>query len=151
MCIEKVLKIFSKNRQVKLDEAIDLQINYQDSYFCSFLGKRHMVLCFDIQNKTQENITLQLKTEPVTKLKKGIVLMKGQSSGDPSSLYSKQMPVTATHDDRPFEIAANSREKNQIIIVCDFNINSKLQLVVLSGDEKRYFDIETKRVVDKMF
>jgi len=152
MCSEKTLKTFSKNESekhhVKLDEAIDLHINYDNSvtYFCSFLGKRHLVLNFDIRNKSQENLTLQLKTEPVTKMKKGIMLTKGQSSGNPISLYSKQIPVTATHNDSPFEIAANSDEKNQTIIVCDFNINSKLQLVVISGDERNTVDIEFSRI-----
>jgi hypothetical protein len=104
------------------------------------------VLNFDIRNKSQENLTLQLKTEPVTKMKKGIMLTKGQSSGNPNSLYSKQIPVTATHNDSPFEIAANSDEKNQTIIVCDFNINSKLQLVVISGDERNTVDIEFSHI-----
>lgn len=143
----------SENHEVNLDEAIVLQINYDNSvtYFCSFLGKRHLVLNFDIQNKAQENLTLQLKTEPVTKMKNGIILTKGQSSGNPISLYSKQIPVTATHNDSPFEIAANSNEKNQTIIVCDFNINSKLQLVVISGDERKTVDIDTSRIKDKVF
>jgi hypothetical protein len=138
----------SENHQVKLDEAIDLNINYDNSvtYFCSFLGKRHLVLNFDIQNKAQENLTLQLKTEPVTKMKKGIMLSKGQSSCNPSELYSKQIPVTATLDDSPFEIAANRSEKNQSIIVCDFNINSKLQLVVISCDDRMAFDIDFSRI-----
>lgn len=154
MCIKKLIKVSSgKKQHVKLDEAIDLPINYDNSvtYFCSFLGKRHLVLNFDIQNKAQENLTLQLKTEPVTEMKNGIMLTKGQSSGNPISFYSKQIPVTATHNDSPFEIAANSIEKNQTIIVCDFNINSKLQLVVISGDERTTFEIKTNLIKDKVF
>lgn len=159
MCFKKILKIFAKNKskkcQVKLDEAVDLHINYDKSvtYFCDFIGKRHLVLNFDIQNKSESKLCLQLKLLPFGKMVKEIRWPMCKScSGEiiyPNSAGQKY--VKASYDESPFEIAANSCERNQIIIVKEFNINSKLQLVVISGNENMHFDIETNRIVDKIF
>lgn len=159
MCFEKIKKYFSKNKseshQVKLDEAVDLHINYDNSVtcFCDFIGKRHLVLNFDIQNKSENKLCLQLRILPSGKMVKEIRWPMCKScSGEmfyPNS--AGQKCVKASYDESPFEIAANSCERNQIIIVREFNTNSKLQLVVLSGNENMHFDIETNRIVDKVF
>lgn len=156
MCFAIISKKKAKNHKANLAEAIDLQINYSNdsnTYFCSFLGKRHLVLNFNIQNKSEEKLSIQLKISPSGVMKKELRWpMKTTDSREiifPSSAGQKS--VKASYDNSPFEIAANCNEKDQTIIVCDFSINSELQLVVISGDERKTFNIDTSRIKDKVF
>ena len=56
-------------------QIIDAKINYENSYFRSYLHKRHMVLNFDIQNKSREQVTIDaIEIWPYGKLVRNIVL-----------------------------------------------------------------------------
>ena len=148
MCINKLKKSFSGKTNVNQEEkyaentdslqVIDVQINYGDSYFCSYYNKRHLVLDFDIQNLLMKNQKFQLEILPCGKMIKE--MEKPMAKKTPGAIiFSNSVAkdrVKASYDNTPFEIAADSCEKNQKIIIRDFNINSNLQLSVKSEEKE---------------
>lgn len=161
MCIKKLKNILLK-KKASLDQkeilageantlqTIDLKINYNKSYFCDYLKKRHLVQNFNIQNISNIKHTFQVSILPSGKLikeikhhfaekKHGYIIFSNTTGGK---------EIFASLDDNPFEIHANSIE-NHTIIVRDFNINSDLQLEAKSDKEVTRIPIDTNIIHTK--
>ena len=156
MCIKKLKNTLLKRRKSTSDEqeypsentavleAVDVQINKKKTYFCICRNKKYLVLYFDIINKSNENLILNIEVLPSGTMVDEIARPWADNTNGVkifSNSVNKKI-VSATYNSKPFKITANSCEQNRNIIVKVFNINSDLQLAIKSGGEVKKYPIK---------
>lgn len=150
MCL---LKIFNKGRESvrsSKESILKIAINYNESFFCSYNKKRHLVLYGSISNSTAKDITIKISVSTngrlVSQLSKPSLPQK--SVGTTIWDNKPQILVSATITNNPHTIKASAIEKFTLIIV-DFNLNERMSLFISSEGEKQSVPIMLKDISDK--